>query len=344
MFSVPLPFVVSLMLLILAFFLWVQPERNTKTASVFVLICALVTAIVGLRWSVDWQLFKLLQPVVASLVPVGAWYCFLQAHEEKMSLWHLVGPIAILAGSLTYPLFYLSVDYLLAALYLGYGFSLLRSAPKLAASVPFSYVQHFANAEKIAGYLLIFSAAIDLMIAISFAFFEGRWVNLILTLSYALLLPLLVVIVAWVGLHTHTLDPQEEEVVSENMAFNLEKTPHLTQEKADDIVSKFDDLMKEKEVFKDPDLTLNRLSRKLLIPQKQLSSAINRVYQRNISQVINEYRIEFAKVRLVQTDESITQVYMNAGFHSKSNFNREFSRITGLTPSEYRRKSSVIDS
>lgn len=337
MFAVPLPFVVSLLLLILTFFLWFQPERNTKTTSLFVLICALATAIVGLRWTVDWQVLKLLQPVVASWVPVGAWYCFQHAREKKKRLCHLIGPSVILMGSLTYPLFHISVDYLLVALYLVYGVSLLSSAPKLAAGIPFDYVQNYANAEKIAGYLLIFSAAIDLMIAISFGFFEGRLVTLILTLSYALLLPLLVVIVVWVGLYTQTVDPQDDDVYLPN---DLAKTPQLTQEKADEIVFKFDQLMKEQEVFKDPDLTLNRLSRKLLIPQKQLSTAINRIYQRNISQVINQYRIEFAKARLVHTDESITQIYMSAGFHSKSNFNREFSRMTGVTPSEFRRKGT----
>ncbi|MDM5053684.1 AraC family transcriptional regulator [Aeromonas dhakensis] len=32
----------------------------------------------------------------------------------------------------------------------------------------------------------------------------------------------------------------------------------------------------------------------------------------------------------------MTQILMNAGFQTKSNFNREFQRITGLTPSQFR--------
>ena len=155
MFAIPLPFVVSLMLLILAFFLWGQAERNARAACVFVLICASATTIVGLRWSLDWQILKLIQPVVASLVPIGAWYCFRQVHLEKRDPWHLAGPAIILMGSLTYPLMQLPVDYLLVALYLGYGLSLLRSQPKLAADVPFTYVQQVAHAEKVAGYLLV---------------------------------------------------------------------------------------------------------------------------------------------------------------------------------------------
>jgi AraC-like DNA-binding protein len=86
-------------------------------------------------------------------------------------------------------------------------------------------------------------------------------------------------------------------------------------------------------------LTLSKLSRKLLIPAKQISTAINLVYQQNISKVINEYRIQHAKQAILSSDETITQVFMNSGFQTKSNFNREFARIVGMTPSEFRKQS-----
>ncbi len=69
---------------------------------------------------------------------------------------------------------------------------------------------------------------------------------------------------------------------------------------------------------------------------KQISSAVNLVRQQSIPRVINEYRIAHARQALLNTDESITQILMNAGFQTKSNFNREFQRITGLTPSQFR--------
>ena len=42
------------------------------------------------------------------------------------------------------------------------------------------------------------------------------------------------------------------------------------------------------------DGTLDRLARRLAIPSRQISAAINRTYGRNISQVVNEYRIRDA--------------------------------------------------
>lgn len=34
---------------------------------------------------------------------------------------------------------------------------------------------------------------------------------------------------------------------------------------------------------------------------------------------------------------AVTDVYVEAGFSTKSHFHREFARVTGLSPSDYRR-------
>jgi AraC-like DNA-binding protein len=107
-----------------------------------------------------------------------------------------------------------------------------------------------------------------------------------------------------------------------------------------DIVHKIDVLLTTKEVFLDPDLTLDRLARKACIPARQISAAINQVYGRNVSQVVNEYRIERAKTLLTSSDKNITQIYLDSGFQTKSNFNREFNRVTQQTPSAFRRSNA----
>lgn len=119
---------------------------------------------------------------------------------------------------------------------------------------------------------------------------------------------------------------------------SLDEDKEVTQ-----IVAKFDALMKDHQVFKDPDLSLNRVARKLGIPARKISSAVNQTHHQNISKVINAYRIEHAKTLLMQSDEAITDIFLSSGFQTKSNFNREFSRITGQTPSEYRSSPQVLD-
>jgi AraC-like DNA-binding protein len=56
----------------------------------------------------------------------------------------------------------------------------------------------------------------------------------------------------------------------------------------------------------------------------------------NLSQYVNEYRIRDACTLLRDSDQSILQVALAVGFASKSNFNREFQRVTGQAPSVWR--------
>ncbi len=108
------------------------------------------------------------------------------------------------------------------------------------------------------------------------------------------------------------------------------------------IAGRVDALMLEQHLYRDPDLTLERLARRAGIPARQISGALNRIHGRNISQIVNEYRVSDAKRRLVATRDSVTLVMLESGFGTKSNFNREFLRVTGMTPSSYRHSSGEI--
>lgn len=52
---------------------------------------------------------------------------------------------------------------------------------------------------------------------------------------------------------------------------------------------------------------------------------------------MNEYRIAEAQQLLKDSAMPVTSVMFESGFQIKSNFNREFLRVTGMSPSEYRR-------
>lgn len=72
MLAIPLPFVVSLLLFVLAGSLWVQRQGESKNACYFLLMCATATAIVGLRWTLNWPIFHSLLAISASVIPVMA--------------------------------------------------------------------------------------------------------------------------------------------------------------------------------------------------------------------------------------------------------------------------------
>lgn len=104
-----------------------------------------------------------------------------------------------------------------------------------------------------------------------------------------------------------------------------------------DIVNRVDDFMKGSQLYKDPGLTLARLAKRVNLPAKTVSTAVNRVTGENVSRYINGFRIRHGGDLLVTSDLPVTEIMLETGFVSKSTFNTEFRRITGQTPSEFRK-------
>lgn len=84
-------------------------------------------------------------------------------------------------------------------------------------------------------------------------------------------------------------------------------------------------------------ITLAQAARKLQVPARQLSQAVNQCYGASFSVLLNDKRISKAKQLLLQSPPlPVTDVMYQAGFATKSNFHKEFVRVTGKTPGAYR--------
>lgn len=346
MLAIPLPFVMSLLLVMIAILLLIKSPVEGKMPFIFIILCAVSTMVVGLRWTFDIAILRFLQPIIASLLPVTAWYCFARAHARgQFSLWHLSGPIIITLCSFWFQFWLEAIDVFLAIIYLGYGVLLIRNSFLMPEEVRIGNTNRVVIAERITGIMLLVSACVDVMLSFDFAVYGGEHAHSILSLSYLLLIPAVVGAVIVVGFSTFQTEPlacsQPKPMQAEAIVLPIKKA-QLSAQDAQEIVNKIDRLMKEKEVFRDPDLTLSRLSRKITIPARQVSMAVNQVCGMNISKVLNEYRITYAQQLLVCSEDSITDIYLNSGFQTKSNFNREFSRITGKTPSQYRQDKAPL--
>lgn len=95
------------------------------------------------------------------------------------------------------------------------------------------------------------------------------------------------------------------------------------------------ELLEREKLYLDPDLNLTRIARRLNVPVKKLSAAINQSTGESVSRLINGYRIKCVCAALLSGDASITQAMFAAGFSTKSNFNAEFRRVTGLAPRDW---------
>ena len=98
-------------------------------------------------------------------------------------------------------------------------------------------------------------------------------------------------------------------------------------------------LMEEEQLYLDPDLTSQQLAERMDIPPKTLSQVINQGFHLSFFDLVNSYRCEEVKRILKGPDPKITilEAMYQAGFNSKSSFNKEFKKLTGQTPSEFKR-------
>jgi len=110
--------------------------------------------------------------------------------------------------------------------------------------------------------------------------------------------------------------------------------PRVTEDDA--TIAAIRKLMEMTRAYRDADLNLDRLARKLAIPARQISNAINRATGNNVSRYVNDFRIAEACRLITATDKSVTEIMLEVGFQTKSNFNREFRRVTDMTPLAWR--------
>lgn len=95
--------------------------------------------------------------------------------------------------------------------------------------------------------------------------------------------------------------------------------------------------------WREPSLTLADLARRLGVNTSYLSRAINEGLGQNFSEMINGMRAEAVATQLEQGDDphDLLELALDAGFGSKSSFNRAFRARFGLTPSAYRSRTRV---
>ena len=102
-------------------------------------------------------------------------------------------------------------------------------------------------------------------------------------------------------------------------------------EAATQLVDRLQALLQKGPLFLDPDLTLSQLVRRLRVPAKELSKAINQISGENVSQFINWRRIAHA-CELLRQGHGVTSAIVDSDFQTKSNFNREFLRLKDCAP------------
>lgn len=101
--------------------------------------------------------------------------------------------------------------------------------------------------------------------------------------------------------------------------------------------------MRSDRPYLDPDLTIETVARRIGVPRHHLTEVINERHEKNFYLFVNQYRIEEAQQALKdpsQAGRTVLDIAYASGFNSKSPFNSAFKKLTGMTPSQYRRELS----
>ncbi len=97
-------------------------------------------------------------------------------------------------------------------------------------------------------------------------------------------------------------------------------------------------IMKDERLFLNPYLTLNDLAKTLGIPSNHLSQLLNKGFDQNFSEFVNNYRLNHFKEEIKKPEKqnfTLLALAFESGFNSKTVFNSFFKKATGTTPSAY---------
>lgn len=326
--AIPFPWYTLSILLILLLKVCLQRPAGYRNSVFFIAGCSLLLLISALRWQFELIPLRQLQSIMAIILPPLAWHCFTGQRLQQKIAAFVAPPTLALALNLIVPA---TTDVVLMLLYIGYGCVLIRTALRGSDTFIFRRLSGSGSTSSlafIAGIFLCFSALTDLTIALNFHFYQGQQAPQLVAISQAILLPF--VCFAIVGSSRPSLPAGEPVLLPEGSKESNNEAFLSTYQQVNTLIN-------AQNLYLNPDLTLNALARKTGVPARQISKAVNLTRGCNVSQWINGLRIDYAQQLLRNTALSVTEVMLEAGFATKSNFHREFLRISGMTPTEFRR-------
>jgi AraC-like DNA-binding protein len=213
--------------------------------------------------------------------------------------------------------------------------------------IHFSFHDKIAFSKEISDwyrYVMIFFALFVLsyggyFVLIHFAFFNSAWDY---GISFAM--SFFIFFMAWFGY----LQPQVfngfsvREILRPAAKY---KTSNLSESASKTLIHSAEKLMEESHAFEESELNLEKLAGMLGVTKHNLSQAINENTGLNFFEFVNGFRIREAQKMLAETSKqqyNIIEIAYRVGFNNKVSFNNTFKKITGVTPTEFRKRNREV--
>lgn len=118
------------------------------------------------------------------------------------------------------------------------------------------------------------------------------------------------------------------------------KKSSLSLEMQDNSIKKLELIMSNEKLYTDSNISLPLLAKKIGISRHHLSQILNDKLEQSFSDFLAAHRIAEAQRLLMSKENSyikIDEIAQMVGYNSKSAFNTTFRKVTGVTPSEFRK-------
>lgn len=345
MIFIPLSFAVSLFLVAFLLRLLLQGRESLVRNHLFVVLIALYaaqTTLVGLRWGYSMTAVLPLLSLLATAIPPLTYLAFRDlAREEGAGLslgdWPHLLPTAALV--LMHFVWRDPIDLLIIAEFLAYGLWLLwlaRLGPDGLVAARLDGTLRSHRSLLLSALTLVASALTDIAISLDLLWGEGRHSALMVSAATTLILLLLGIAAVVAGAEEGDGEADDEPRNSAVPSAAPPSVPQPLSGEHEAVAASLDRLMAERRLYGDAGLNLGKLARRLGLPARTVSQAVNRVHGTSVSQYVNNFRVAEACRLLSTTDMPVTRIVFEAGFMTKSNFNREFLRVTGTSPTAFR--------
>lgn len=164
-------------------------------------------------------------------------------------------------------------------------------------------------------------------------FTQSRVKNVVFDTKKALLVPY-----SKENIGNATQNEDDTEGLNEPLFQEENKKNTLSEEDLESWKKKVSNLFEKEKPYLDSELTLSDLSARLKTNTSILSQVINKGFDKNFNDFINEFRVyEYqAKVKAPQyAHYTRLAVAFDCGFNSKATFNRAYKKLTGQNPSDF---------
>ncbi len=143
---------------------------------------------------------------------------------------------------------------------------------------------------------------------------------------------------------TLTDKTSEEEPGGQQKKSHPGQLSSFSDDEINDLKIKLIQLLEIEKLYLDESLNLTELSEKLGVSNKKLSELLNQHLNTNFYNLINEYRVNEVKMKILAGDAekyNLLSIAFDSGFQSKASFHRIFKQKVGVSPSAYRNQISM---